>query len=300
MKQFVCVDVIIVMTDKKHTLLIKRRRYIKRIQYLLMRHVIPLNVRELRASRTGPKVFANGIPNSGTHLLRQTLNLLPTTVPRWTYHLDENMPGYLDQLKTVRNGQVATAHLPWSERLLEILTSNGIRILFMIRDLRDVFVSSIYYIVNKAPDHLLHQYLSSLKSDDERLLVSIRGVPEHCYPGGVRPKVWDNYVESVLPWLDEPMCLTIRFEDLVGSKGSGSDEKQLETVASIVRHLGIELSEKAIEEIAAKSFCTHTRTFRKGQIGDWRNSFTEEHKKVFKEVYGDFLIRLGYEKNQDW
>ncbi|HAT66576.1 MAG TPA: hypothetical protein DCS66_18610, partial [Flavobacteriaceae bacterium] len=40
--------------------------------------------------------------------------------------------------------------------------------------------------------------------------------------------------------------------------------------------------------------------YRKGTSGDWKNYFTEEHKKHFKERYGDLLIQLGYEANNDW
>lgn len=94
--------------------------------------------------------------------------------------------------------------------------------------------------------------------------------------------------------------MTIRFEDLIGSSGGGSDKKQIETVNAIVKHIGIELSQEEIQQIAAKSFFTGSRTFRKGHIGDWRNHFTEEHKQIFKEVHGDTLIKLGYEKDYDW
>lgn len=34
--------------------------------------------------------------------------------------------------------------------------------------------------------------------------------------------------------------------------------------------------------------------FRKSQIGDWRNHFTEAHKPAMKEVANDYLIALGY------
>jgi len=40
--------------------------------------------------------------------------------------------------------------------------------------------------------------------------------------------------------------------------------------------------------------------FRKGIIRDWKNYFTREHKKLFKEVAGRLLIREGYEKNTKW
>jgi hypothetical protein len=28
--------------------------------------------------------------------------------------------------------------------------------------------------------------------------------------------------------------------------------------------------------------------------------FSEEHKQLFKDVAGDLLVRLGYEKDNDW
>jgi hypothetical protein len=40
--------------------------------------------------------------------------------------------------------------------------------------------------------------------------------------------------------------------------------------------------------------------YRKGIAGDWRNYFSEEDRRVFKEEAGELLIRLGYEDDLDW
>ncbi len=40
--------------------------------------------------------------------------------------------------------------------------------------------------------------------------------------------------------------------------------------------------------------------FRKGVAGDWKNHFTEKATEVFKERFGDGLIKLGYENDDDW
>lgn len=40
--------------------------------------------------------------------------------------------------------------------------------------------------------------------------------------------------------------------------------------------------------------------FRKGVSGDWKNYFTTEHRKFFKEKYNDLLVKLGYEKDDKW
>ncbi len=40
--------------------------------------------------------------------------------------------------------------------------------------------------------------------------------------------------------------------------------------------------------------------FRKGQPGDWKNHFTEAHKKAFKTEFNDVLVKLGYERDAGW
>jgi len=40
--------------------------------------------------------------------------------------------------------------------------------------------------------------------------------------------------------------------------------------------------------------------FRKGIHGDWVNHFTTDEKKVFKDLAGDMLVRLGFESNNNW
>jgi hypothetical protein len=40
--------------------------------------------------------------------------------------------------------------------------------------------------------------------------------------------------------------------------------------------------------------------YRKGTSGDWKNHFTEEHIKYFKENYNGLLIKLEYETDENW
>lgn len=42
------------------------------------------------------------------------------------------------------------------------------------------------------------------------------------------------------------------------------------------------------------------RFYRKGIAGDWKNHFEDGDKRVFKEIAGDMLVRLGYEKDLSW
>ncbi|HET9225254.1 MAG TPA: sulfotransferase [Thermoanaerobaculia bacterium] len=42
------------------------------------------------------------------------------------------------------------------------------------------------------------------------------------------------------------------------------------------------------------------RFYRKGIAGDWKNHFGDEDKRIFKEIAGEMLVRLGYEKDLSW
>jgi hypothetical protein len=44
---------------------------------------------------------------------------------------------------------------------------------------------------------------------------------------------------------------------------------------------------------------THSH-YRKGVAGDWVNHFTPAHSEAFKERFGDLVVKLGYEQDNDW
>ena len=277
------------MTVKHESLFIRIRRQLP-----------PLNFREFQAFLYGPKVLANSFPKSGTHLLTRVLSLLPLLVPHWTYHVSPKTPQLSQKLSKVRKGQYISGHLCWDRTLAGLLDVSNIRTLLIIRDLRDIAVSNAYYITYISSNHRLSPYFNSLNSDDERLMASIVGVDGRYLADGKRSKCLGEMAMTYTPWFDEPGCLTLRFEDLIGNAGDGSDKKQLETVRTIAHHLGLDLTENQLGQVARRVFHTGAPTFRKGQIGDWRNHFTDEHKRAFKETSGEALIRWGYANGYDW
>jgi hypothetical protein len=82
-------------------------------------------------------------------------------------------------------------------------------------------------------------------------------------------------------------------------------------VRRLLEFLGADSSEEAANRCVEKTGFERTSArkpgqeesvsrYRKGVAGDWRNVFTEEDKHVFKEVAGELLIKLGYEKDDSW
>ncbi len=101
----------------------------------------------------------------------------------------------------------------------------------------------------------------------------------------------DNYAEvryeDLLVRPEEEMA---RLLDFLGSDSGAEAVKRCVDAASFER---LSKGRKRGEEDAA-SF------FRKGVAGDWKNVFTQRDREVFKEEAGALLVRLGYEKDDDW
>lgn len=271
----------------------------KHLQHFIMRHIVPLNDRERTAIVNGPKIFANSLPKSGTHLLRHILSMSPSIIDKWTYHYDHNIYDFNKQLSKAKNGQIISAHMYWSNQLTEFLSGNNFKTILMVRDLRDVCVSSAHYCTNDKR-HRLYTYFNSLDSWDERLEAAIKGISAENIADNKRSKSIAEHVDGFVPWVHDKCCLVIRFEDLVGTKGGGDLDKQMLVIKMIFQHIGIDITDEAVVEIAEKSFTKKTKTFRKGQIGGWRGEFSDENISLFKQVAGSQLIELGYEIDGNW
>lgn len=281
----------------KHAMRLQRRVIRKRLQYAVMRNVIPLNRAERQITDSSVRVMANSIPKAGTNLLSRLMRLMPGTVDRWTYHVDESLSGLERQIQCGRAGQVITAHLPWTQALADQFNRMDYRTFLMVRDPRDVMVSGVHYVTRMDKGHPLHRHLNNLPDDDARLLAMINPPPADLNI----PEVWknDNF-RTFLPWFDEPACMVIRFEDLVGVRGGGSDAAQQKCIRDVAQHMRVDLSDEQLHSITNALFGNKSRTFRKGQIGDWPNQFNDAHKAAYKEQAGDVLIKMGYETGLDW
>ncbi len=244
----------------------------------------------------GPKVLLNSIPKAGTNLLENALIRLPmlrNAGQRIITSPDILTPDVIKKVVNISRGQFLNAHLPYYKELEDTLRKNNIRIIFIIRDPRDVVVSWFKYVCNIDCVHQANKYISSLEDDDARLMAAINGVPRVVEPIS---QVLDKYAN----WLESDICMTCRFEDLVGENGGGSTVKQHNLVRNIADFLGLDLSEDELKKVAGGIYSTKSSTFNKGNIGSWHDVFKGEHIKMFKKNAEEALIKYGYETGTDW
>jgi len=256
--------------------------------------------RRLKARLDGPRVFANSVPKSGTNLLLQCLSQFPTLRPSFTHvEMNQNRHDGTAELEhkvaSTGRGEYSSGHVFYTDENAAILEANDIRSLLIVRDPRDVATSHYHYVTEKNTSHRLNDYYTNLPDDDERLMASIRGVDgEHTADGDPLESI-GGWMDNFLGWMETEYTQVIRFEDLIGPRGGGDREAQVDTVRTIGRHLGVDLSSSEVRLITENTFSTDSSTFRKGLIGDWRNHFTDEHVAVFKQEAGDWLVELDYE-----
>lgn len=267
-----------------------------------------------------PRALVNGFPKAGTHLLTRCVTLLPGMVPEGTWvplelmrrlgwlavaretptaeRPEEALEEFDRMLQSLAGGEFLLGHLRYHRAIGGLLEARGVRSLLILRDPRDVVVSLTYHIVSRS-DHQHHEYFTrTLKSDDERLLACIGGIKGK---GAVDESAGiGKRLGYFLPWLQVSTNYTARFERLVGSQGGGSADVQREEIGNIARHLGVSLVPEEIERVAFRLFGQGSLTFRRGQVGSWKEHFKEEHKQAFKRVAGRELIELGYERDLNW
>lgn len=275
------------------------RRYLRRMQARLRYG--------WNAIDKSPILFANSFPKSGTHLLTQVLggftkigpaveSGLPAVV---TFRGDTGHRRKLEEilidLKRLLPGDIAYGHLHAQPEILSQLTQHDYATYFILRDPRDVVVSHVHYVSKMAPNHIHHRYYTEeLETFDQRLSTSIGGIPDSPI---AFPNVRTRF-EPFFGWLENKAVLSLHYEDLIHERRS--------TVAKVVDHAserGFPLvigREAAIDSLIASIDPARSPTFRSGKTGGWKDHFTAEHKRLFKQIGGDLLIRLGYESDDDW
>ena len=252
-----------------------------------------------------PPIFGNAKPKSGSHLLLQVLNGFTQIMPYLYVEADpirtiakngtrNTQDEISTELKRIPSGVIGWGYLDATPENVSFLTLSGRVNFFIYRDPRDLLVSQVFFATEMYEEHGMHNFYNSLPDFGERLKVAITGIDRN---GLTMVSVKGRY-EGVFQWLAQPKVMSVRYEDLVNNR-----DATLNTMLEEVEKTGYIIPtprEQALSVLVDAIQPKKSHTFRAGKTGGWREHFSEEHKKLFKDVAGDLLVRLGYEKNNDW
>jgi hypothetical protein len=252
-----------------------------------------------------PPVFGNSKPKSGSHLLLQILNGFTQIMPYKYVAADpirtitkegrrKTQEEILGELRKVPTGVIGWGYIEaTAENVAQLCRPDRVNY-FIYRDPRDMLVSQVFFATDMNEEHGMHEYYNSLPDFGERLKVAITGIDQD---GLHMVSVRQRY-EGVFQWLEQKHVMCLRFEDLINNR-----DTTLNAMLTEVEKTGYQIltpREKALSILVDAIQPKKSHTFRSGKTGGWREHFTDEHKNLFKDVVGDLLVQLGYEKNNDW
>ncbi len=266
-----------------------------------------------KINRKAERILVNSLPKSGTHLLTNAVELFgyrdfakTPKKPEWNTPvnfdygevkkvLDETAlnnvqeainigslsplhvsPSIFRQwLKPVLSKEYIVGHISYSPSLSPLLADLNYHHLFIIRDPRAVLPSLLSFILNPQGIPKKHFLEADLKpmSSEQRLNFILEG--GYAPKAAVTVKSFAHVYRDVLNWQQEPNCLAIHFEDLIGEQGGGSKKKQQQTVKNIADYLGHAFNTTILSKLD-QIYSASSPTFRIGQVDSWKSSMTPE------------------------
>lgn len=298
------------------------------ISWLVISNYTSLNLSGQEPQNSEQEIVLFTMPKTGTHLLRPLLERLTDkhSVSIWSneidcpksYLYDKNLTNLFLQLPhvvqaywlhqpiptscfvSVLDGLQYTedffvTHAPYSKEMEKVLNERKSVVFFLIRDPRDWVISVIKHPPISGVDiyggPVGDKEFLSLDMN-QKIHYVIEGTPWYYSVG----EVFDKF----LPWMQSPICCTLRFEALLGPRGGAFTEKeQLVELRKIANALQLNISDEQLLKAFDASYGKGV-IFSKGKAGTWKDHFTDENKELFKAMFGDTLIKLGYEKDYNW
>ena len=266
-----------------------------------------------------PKYLASGLPKSGLHLITSMLlgvcRPMPATIfgtsdwwgtfgwhsfsSQWN---DWERQAYL--FSRLQHGYFYKGHVGWKPEIAQYINWTGAAHVFIYRDLRDVCVSQLHHILSEDNERFKHAGKGGYKAlggTEAVLMAVIEGLG--AFTGVVER--WELYA----PWLDEDWVLSFKFEDVLADREAAARrilEYGMDRYLSLFKTVPLRVEGRLFDECVA-AMAENSRnpalsgTFRKGVPGQWREYFTDAHKAAFKaHGGGEWLVRLGYEDNEEW
>lgn len=246
-----------------------------------------------------------GFPKSGnTWLTRLTAELIGCPVAGF-WNQPHNKELAIEGRDRVSDYECYKAHHSLSnlKKTLETSGNGSERIIYIVRDPRDVAVSASYFFrfppinfskKNRVKKKLTDWYIKFFgrTRDPSKIIDSmIQGTDSFSWI----TVPWDKHAEEYI----QSGTYVIRYEDLLASAVKEAEK--------LVAYLGMERSRQEIERaVKNQSFDYKKRQFfkakkehqanflRKGESGQWKTELTESQIHKIEEAFHDIMVRLGY------
>ena len=250
-----------------------------------------LNKSQIEGRKMGPKVILNSLPKSGTHLLESLFLQMPLMrhSGRKTLRIETQNPirRRLKTIASLKKGQFLLGHLQYDESILQTTNARDIKIIHLIRDPRDVLISHLNYVERMDVTQKSHKFISQFDNRKDKLKAMMKGKEGVLEPFPV-------VLNKFQPWVDQNDVLCIKFEDLIGANGGGSNQKQTEAVKRICEFISIEVDADQLHDICQKIYSPKSSTFNKGKIGNWKNVLNVDEKEWLNEVIKNEINEYSY------
>lgn len=250
----------------------------------------------------GPRVVANSMPKAGTHLLTSLLESLPKMrfAGQLVSYLGADGVGAEDEFAhfekrvgLLRDSHYIGGHLAYDNRADEVAGRSGVRIVTMIRDPRAQVVSWAHYLLSATHVPGRSWVIDRYPDMDSLLPILIRGFGEpYVFP--YLPDIGARF-RRYSGWSASDKGIVVRFEDLVGPSGGGSETVQLETTRRIIDYLGYPDAEAQTARVVDLIFSPNSATFRSGQAEGWRAELPEPLAQEVVDRCGESMQRWGYD-----
>lgn len=239
------------------------------------------------------RLFIVSYQKSGTHQIMPALDAVKdvvdrswldmTTVPRkFGTQRYRNEEGVLETCEKLREfTKSAFGHLPYNDEYLEALRSIPTKILFNVRDPRDIVVANfhsirkVYFEKKRGSGHL-----NFYCADEGKVLIEMDDPISELIQ--VEAERWKHWIG----WHGVDDVMTVKYEQL-----RIAPRETIEEIAKFVHPFPIDIAKSTSGLVPNHA----NPTFRAGRIGDWKQDFNDAHKELANELMRDTITQLGYE-----
>ena len=273
------------------------------------------------------RVFSNSIPKGGTHLILKLVTLLnypeapnrlwlgAALVRSWPSTLRKIMKGsyssrtvvigsespviigsnWLEsRLNKIPAGCSFGGHCIYSEELARIMKKTDTKVVCILRDPRAIAYSHLQYM-KTYKNHFYYKEYMSLPSDSDRLLLTINGG----LLGKHKIESINNRYKAFLNWKNDESALMVKFEDLVGPKGGGTQSRQMDAIVRVAEHIDVSADGHALQTVANNlhgnsTGLTKSSSFRMGRVDSWMTELDSKTIRLIEKNTENILTDMGY------